>query len=291
MANAKTVRDTALHRIEVGENIHDVLRDSTVNVAGDEKGRILLHKRERSVPPPPRSAFTATSLKNTMRLHAEVLYYLFRAHSFERNNQSIIRKMQFEPREVQVMRYGSGDNAQFFFATNNNHARMIRDTFCTGVTQSVKVINDELANNTVAYITNTPNKISGRKITLILNFLSNAESRVLLTRYQYVNNVEDGDGGEIHAEVYLCKTAQQLGNNRTTAIYGVKRPCVTCAVRMETARIRHFNPHYGRLFLNTTHDLSVDQAESVVDKLSLGTYITVSRDGGQRTTHYDTDTE
>ena len=51
MANAKTVRDTALHRIEVGENIHDVLRDSTVNVAGDEKGRILLHKRECFVPP------------------------------------------------------------------------------------------------------------------------------------------------------------------------------------------------------------------------------------------------
>ena len=119
-----------------------------------------------------------------------------------------------------------------------------------------------------------------------------------MKRYQYVNSVEDGDGGEIHAEVYLCNKARQLLEeqirrvNGVLCIFGVKKNCVTCSVRMryEEAQINSCNLNYGRQFLNTTHGLSIEQAVEVVNKLFAGSYITQTREGKQ-TTHYDTDSE
>ena len=97
----------------------------TVNVDRDHKGRILRHTEQRVSPPRPK----ARSEEKILRYHAAVFYYLFRAHSFERNDGQLIR---FQPREVQVMRYKVVDeDARYFFATNNNHARQIQEIFCT----------------------------------------------------------------------------------------------------------------------------------------------------------------
>ena len=148
--------------------------------------------------------------------------------------------------------------------------------------------------NTINYI-NRSTKLGASKKTRIIEFLYNPLKMRLLTRYQYMNNIEDGERGEIHAEVYLRNKAQRLGlagnTRKTTSIYGLKRPCVTCAVRMEEAQITNFNKHHGRLFLNTTDTLTKGQACTVVHKLiDKDLYVTITRKGIS-TTHYDTDSD
>ena len=106
MADAEAVRVAAIRKIQNGENIHDVLRDSTERVGGaDQKGRILCYTNERAEPPERNERRLQDNLvKNILRHHATVLYYLFRSRDYQ-------------PREVQVMRYRVEDgDAQFSFS-------------------------------------------------------------------------------------------------------------------------------------------------------------------------------
>ena len=105
----------AIFRIRQKDDIREVLRESTVSVNGlNQKGRIMSDTVERESVPPQRRA--RCRVKNTLRYHATALYYLFRSHNFH-------------PREVQVMKYGIGNDAQYFFATNNNDARQIQEEY------------------------------------------------------------------------------------------------------------------------------------------------------------------
>ena len=202
------------------------------------------------------------------------------------------------------MRYGGGQNPEYFFATNNSDVCNIRDIFCVKAEGGRYLICrdnlDETIEEVRTYINNLPHrKASQNKKRRILNYLNNNGARGLLERYQYVNATATERRVEKHAEVYLCEKVQQLreeeqGQRVVTSIYGNKRPCVTCAVRMKTDKITHYNRNHGRLFLNTTPNLTRPQACDVVNKLFAGTYITRTRDcdgNVYTTTHHDTDSE
>ena len=107
-----------------------------------------------------------------------------------------------------------------------------------------------------------------------------------------------------HAEEFLCDRANALREERkkmlrragkpyTFFIYGKRRPCITCKVKMQTARITHFNINHGRLFLNTIINGRLTPAEMhrVINILLRKPSNITSRRDGTITTHYPSDEE
>ena len=72
-----------------------------------------------------------------------------------------------------------------------------------------------------------------------------------------------------HAEEFLCDVADDLNQqgNFTFYIYGKRRPCITCAARMQVTGILHYNRNHGRLFRHTTNHMTDDQTREVIRML------------------------
>ena len=100
-----------------------------------------------------------------------------------------------------------------------------------------------------------------------------------------------------HAEEFFCDRAIEFREQYRNAeffIYGKRRPCITCKVKMETARITHFNRNHGRLFLNTIingsrYRLTPAEMHRVINILLREPSNITSRRDGPTTTHYPSD--
>ena len=95
-----------------------------------------------------------------------------------------------------------------------------------------------------------------------------------------------------HAEEFLCDVAVQLRKETPQkkyrfTIYGKKRPCLTCVIRMKTVKIDKYNDKHGRLFLHGVKWMPADESFEALKLLMDGPTHVMSPD----ITDYDTESE
>lgn len=98
-----------------------------------------------------------------------------------------------------------------------------------------------------------------------------------------------------HAEEFLCDVAEKIRESQPEfkfAIYGKRRPCMSCSGRMETSEIDYYNLHPGYLWLHGIKYQSEEAARNTL-KLLLTKLSCVTYEGDQKMSDYDTgsDTE
>ena len=206
-----------------------------------------------------------------------------------------LKSQGIHPNEVQMMCAKILGKTRYFLAVNSrdgdNSIEKVRDTM--GVNDK-NIINLNLKDN-LQNIKNEYNKQEPRKqkrgITRILEKKKVSFLRLTNVEFTTLNQYPGR-----HAEEFLCDRAIECKEQYPTAeffIYGKRRPCITCKVKMETASIANFNENHGRLFLNTIikdgrYRLTPAEMHRVINILLTGPSNITSR-GDDTTTHYPSD--
>ena len=265
----RDTRPALIERIVTNLNPGVLIRNLTVFAADtDQQGlRSVLH------PETPRHERVKEEMEQ--RLHHQSCYIYF-----------YLKSQGIHPNEVQMMcarRQGHPDRyflAVNFYAGNNrgNANYMERVRRVLGVTNNIIGLN--IGNPQIHELIiegHNFRTINGRRQQTpaekrkqnIIDGLQNNEF-LDFTGVEFVTN-ENAYNGR-HAEEFLCDRAIELRDedpNTEFFIYGKRRPSITCKVKMETARIDHFNRNHGRLFLHTTdgNRLTNDERTRVIEIL------------------------
>ena len=221
------------------------------------------------------------------RLHYQSCYIYF-----------YLRSQGIHPNEVQMMCASRQGHPDSYFLAVNNRGNMGRVRGALNVVNNIIMLN--IDNNRDLIIQGHDSRHEARKQSQnIINGLENDEF-LDFTGVEFVTNENDENAyNGRHAEEFLCDRALTLREEGYTNffIYGKRRPCITCRVKMETARINHFNRKHGRLFLHTTdgNRLTNEEQTSLITILgnepsNITKRITRGRDGRiieqETTTHY-----
>ena len=214
------------------------------------------------------------------KLHYQSCYFFF-----------FLKSKGISPNEVQMMCAENKKSEQRFFLAVNN--RIENGNSIKAVRKALSINDKNIFTVNLNHVKNDiireSEKGGERKVkTKITNALRSGQyfdlgNITFVSHNDRKRNAYDGR--------HLCDKAKNLKHSYKFYIYGKRRPCITCAARMEVTKIDNYNKKHGRLFRHTTKNLTPEQAHEVIRILvEEPSYIT-QRSVKTTTTHYASDTD